>query len=748
MNNSHFLYPKFSWARSFITQVTPMSYHASRNFSLPHRTYTMFVGRSFWRLVLFVYASAAAEDHDERQSRPVGNEDDAPAAWQTLLAPFTSLHMADGDFALADESIPEDVERLLQTEAKSRQGGLFDEWTEEERAERAADCVEEDGGGAMKESAEATATELVLPQYAPTNALITGVRGCGKSHLLTIAAAFLTARNTSDLYRVVSISDCRAWMQSENPVTFFTLELLAAFHRPGTEVLRLVPSDSMATANVDVLHEANPYAPPVLFSSFERLRRWMEAVGRRLAVHADMRLVIFVDQLEELYVPTAPPKAKLAAQIFELLVQLRFPVLIATVIPSPQAMRGLPPVVRDPTRFAEMKMPAILSCDDFDLFLELFAMNGEGGGDAVDQDMLLHDLRMWTGGIPGQIAKFFASTGEMWEDTNDRIMNYRRSRYMAFYDLLATTVGKLEKLPRMHLLLQICRMILHMPTNDPHLSASAASAGLESLFLPAALQKFYHLDEVFVVYRHIPTAITPAVHYALADTKLLAMISSKWSQVLEALLAATLNSPDICEESKRRTVRFYAQFRLFSAAFDEEMDRPEAVPISIDGVSRARGASPVEFVLRGITQYNHPFSLTLVSGKIRRVIFAGLSPVPSLIPPGRNGSSHAGDPILFIPGRTDYCFYDFFVAVPAERTLYAISTLHFAPDDSILTSTFNTATNAPLTPFTLLEMWCKDLKDAGYPRFTAKFCFINSRELLTQLHSPYMPRREETRPAQ
>lgn len=305
-----------------------------------------------------------------------------------------------------------------------------------------------------------------------------------------------------------------------------------------------------------------------------------------------------------------------------------------------------------------------------------------------------------------------------------------------------SAVSKMDRLPRMHFLLQICRMILHIPSDDPQLSPGAAVNGLESLFIPAALQKFYHPVEGIVAYRHVPTAVSPAAHFTLCDRKLLTKIAGKWEQVLDAVLASTLNSQNVCQESKRRVIKFYAQFKLFSFTFDEELK---------DAIKHSASADiPLAtFSFTGKNQFNDQVSFNLSTACARRVIFAGLSPTPILIPSSKS-SPNVGQPIVFIPGRTDFCFYDFFVALPAEKILYAVTSCPFdlmlgtgggganngnnnGTSNSTINSSFNTATNAPLTPFTLLEMWAKDLKDAGYNKFSIKCLYIPSTDLLNQL---------------
>lgn len=712
MNNSNFPFPKFPWTRSFITRVACISFHPSRNFPDPRKRYNTFVGRSFWRLVMFVYASSV----NEAEAAKLGNNLERSEKNTKLNKSGDKGKKKNSGKGKSgfDERVPVNAETLL------KQAESF-EYEENDPQARNGNI----------------SSEYALT-HSPSNALITGIRGCGKSHLIMTSAAFLTARNMSDLYRIVCIGDCRAWAQSDNPVAYFSLELMMAFRtaaerNSGSREGTGNSSDSTTRMSRGVSVEEGNYNPPGIFVSFADLRSWMEAVGKRAAVHNDLKLVIFIDQLEELYSPSVnnSPNARMAAMIFELLISLKYPILIVSLIPSPQTLTALPVAVRDPAIFAEMRMPAVLTYSDFDMFVEVFEASRKFTN---EDDPLMHDLRMWTGAVPAQIAKFFTGPfNTPGVNIASRLVKYRSERSRAFSDLVLSAVAKMDRLPRMHFLLQICRMILHIPSDDPQLSPGAAINGLESLFLPAALQKFYHPEEGIVAYRHIPTAVSPAAHYTLCDRKLLSKLAAKWEQVLEAVLSSTLNSQNVCIESKRRVIRFYAQFKLFSVSFDEELK--DASVHVLDPENSANS-----FTFTGTSQFNDKVSFKVPLTCLRRVIFAGLSPTPILIPSGRT-SPNSGNLLVFIPGRTDFCFYDFFIASPAEKTLFAITTCPFevmmntggnSNGNSVIinTSSFNTATNAPLTPFTLLEMWSKDLKDAGYNKFSIKSLYIPPKDLL------------------
>lgn len=719
---------------------------------------------------MFVYASSLADDNDgsdkkigaktEKDSaksiKSTNSRNNSPNTKSTTSKSSTSKSKAKNKKEKDDfsEKIPDDAESLLKN-AKD-----FDFNDEEDE--------------------NVVASEFELTRM-PRNALISGIRGCGKSHLMMGVAAFLTARNMSDVYKIVCIGDARSWAVSENPVAFFSLEVMMAF-RASSERQEVHSKDPS-----EVFFEEGPYHPPGIFIFFEDLKRWMEVVGRRAALRKDLKLVIFVDQLEELYAPgnASLPNIKMAVSIFEMLISLEYPIIIASLIPSPQTFSMLPKALKDPSAFAEMKMPAVLTYSDFDMFAEVFEASRRFTN---DEDPLMHDLRMWTGGVPAQVAKFFSicSTGNNSSSSSNnnttttttttstststttgtstnssinvaaKLVKYRAERAKAFSDLVASAVAKMDRLPRMHFLLQICRMILHIPSDDPQLSPGAAINGLESLFLPSALQKFYHPSEGIVAYRHIPTAVSPAAHFAFFDRKVLSRIAGKWEQVLEAVLGSTLNSPNVCEESKRRVSKFYAQFRLLLLSFDEDLSAKEP----LDQSSPSEG-SIHSFNFAGVNHFGTPIKFTLnTKNGLRRVIFAGLSPTPILIPSGKT-SPNANLPLLFVPGRTDFCFYDLFLVIPADKTLYAITTCPFAlmsgeakginsisSNNSSSSSsnnnntnnassnnigTFNTVTNAPLTPITLLDMWSKDLKDAGYPKYSIKPVYIPSTDLISQL---------------
>ncbi len=694
MNNSNFPFPKFRWTRFFITRVACVCFNPTRNFTETRRQYNIFVGRSFWRLVLWIYAKAITQ-----QPLLTGEEDD----------------FFDGD--MENEQLQERVVKALLNGDAEGAEKLFSTSNEKD---------------AIPDAIREPPSEFM---HSPRNALITGIRGCGKSHLLMTTCAFLTPRTSKDRHRNVCLGDCRAWAQSENPTAFFCMELMMAFRMaPQAEKKNKIAAAQGKPRGID---EGN-YTPPAIFSKFEDLKAWMEAVGKRVAAHDDLRLTVFVDQLEDLYGPVVAPGATEAAKIFELLISLKFPIIVATVVPNPAVLSRLPAAVKDASCFAQMKMPAILNYTEFDLFAEVFEASRKL---TDDDDPVMHDLRMWTGGVAAQIAKFFTSTGT--GSVAHRLVKYRTDRTKAFSELLFSALSKMDRLPKMHLLLQLIRMILHIPSDDPSLSPGAAVNGLESLFIPAAIQRFYHPREGIVHYRHIPTAVSPAAHYALCEPRVLGRITPKWEQVMEAVLTSTLNSKNVCSESKRRIVHFFSQFRLFQMCFDQ------GLPISSKATTPAAATissvpySTIEFCFSGVNQYNNRVEFSLPAQQpMRRVIFAGLSPSPILISSGRSETAFAGAPIVFIPGRTDFCFYDVLVAVPADRCLYAITTIPFKDNGTDTLITVNTLNNAPLTPFTLLEMWLKDLKDAGYNKFSAKAIYIEPFELLSQLKSSFKPAQE------
>ena len=57
---------------------------------------------------------------------------------------------------------------------------------------------------------------------------MTGAPGSGKSTLLMTAAAFMTYRTMTNIYRVAGIGDARSWASSGDPYMYFALEMLVA----------------------------------------------------------------------------------------------------------------------------------------------------------------------------------------------------------------------------------------------------------------------------------------------------------------------------------------------------------------------------------------------------------------------------------------------------------------------------------------------------------------------------------------
>lgn len=68
----------------------------------------------------------------------------------------------------------------------------------------------------------------LLPRLRSRHVMLFGAPGSGKSTVMMTAAAFMTYRTMTNIYRVAAIGDARAWAQSGDPFMYFALEMLVA----------------------------------------------------------------------------------------------------------------------------------------------------------------------------------------------------------------------------------------------------------------------------------------------------------------------------------------------------------------------------------------------------------------------------------------------------------------------------------------------------------------------------------------
>lgn len=128
--------------------------------------------------------------------------------------------------------------------------------------------------------------------------LLHGPAGCGKSNILMIAAAFLSYRTMTNIYRVAAIGDAKAWGLSGDPYMYFALEILVAlrdYHRksskkskPNLSIQAEISDDGETSTNScsvedeSSLDGAGFLIEPRALSSVQDVITWIMAIRDRL----------------------------------------------------------------------------------------------------------------------------------------------------------------------------------------------------------------------------------------------------------------------------------------------------------------------------------------------------------------------------------------------------------------------------------------------------------------------------------
>lgn len=540
--------------------------------------------------------------------------------------------------------------------------------------------------------------------------LIRGMPGSGKSYLMAAASALLgfgpqlvrphQLHYLSADYRTVFIGDCKRWLESDDPLTYFRMELLAGFRDNCQDV-----NDHHSSDHLGCLICVEPFTRVEQVKQFmERCCQWAEEN------HPDTLFVFFIDQAEELISRPDSIPYKIVSQ----LVQLQTPLLIFA---ASTPLEGSFPFPYGLT----LDIPYRATLAEFAKHLEVHT--------GLDEKLLYKDvcwwkdIRLWTGSVPSEIAEFGRMPGP---NVPHRLHLYRRMVAQNVQSALIT-ISKLDSRQRNVLLIVLFAIILRVPmdmSGEFNLSnIMALGPTITNLFLLNCLQTFYHTSDGIITMRDVPAAISMAVHVSLCSVNTLNAVIRTWPTLFENVVHAMMHSRLLCIEAKRRMSRFYAHAKLLWGLQGW----------SFEGVTEMGDA--IKFKFR----------------QPRVVIFAGQTPLPTYISPNGPDAEHHGvvgngdyDAVAFIPGRTSYWFFDLFILVPDDRRLYAITTsavvgtwlkelqtrvgpmqLQQQRDDGLL------------TPVILLEHWKEALKKAGLLKITVKCCVMKSLDLM--ISSGYKP---------
>lgn len=547
--------------------------------------------------------------------------------------------------------------------------------------------------------------------------VVSGISGCGKSWTISAATSFLRQQRLRSTYRVVVIPDCQDWLDSQDGLSYFCMEMMLALrHDQAVNDLNMVRG--------------------CFVSHPSELRPWLGIIDRYLE-KANLRLIVMLDQVEALMgKPDACPNGIIQA----LIDMKRTTVVMAMTVDGPSERAAIANWGFSRLGFYQMHFPYYIPTTDYSYLSDLLYQSPL----LLHEGALFREVRLYTGGVMSELVKCLTSSlGESLNeriakvitgvDVTTRLESYRRHTMEQVTALMESTVSKLDRVQRVALLLVIFRMALHLPA-DAATSSVNLPRQIRSLFLPAVVQKFYHPRDSIAQCLHIPTAINLCVHVALSSATVLNMLADRPLQVMHKLIASIMDSKTVCSESKRRVVRFYAHHRL-------------------------TGGHQIK--VQGVTDFERPMEVD--TGKLFvKHHFAGLTPAKDIVAWLLAQAIVAADssklqhgavvsdiskavPIIFIPGRTDYCFFDYFVFYPSAKRIYAVSTAAVPSDWQRSKSASSSSlvalakNDSPITPSSLVDMWHRVLADVLPVKFSFHCVSVKPNDLLAAADCPWKP---------
>lgn len=603
-----------------------------------------------------------------------------------------------------------------------------------------------------------------IPGKAP-HVLVRGMPGCGKSYLMAATSALLASGSSTGRprlvqylsadYRTVFIGDCRRWLDSDDPLTYFRMELLGGFRDMVGGDPALI-EDHYREDHLGCMICVEP------FTRVEQVRHFMEKCCRWLSEHQpDSMFVFFIDQVEELIGrPDSIPY-----QVIQQLLALQTPLLVFAITESSAGSSGSTARALEHSNFpfkehcsAVVDVPFRATAAEFAKHIEVHTGVGEEErfmaaaaaavtaqsppphglpgpavppGNPTQQPQLYKevswwkDMRLWCGSIPHEIAELVRIPGA---SVPARLQKYQRMAATRINATLLPAIARLDGKQRNVLLIVLFAVILRVPVDmsgEFNLSSILAlGPAITNHLLLNCIQAFYHTSDGIITMRDVPAATSMAVHLVLCSPSTLTAVIRTWPTLFENVVHAMMASKLLCAEAKRRMSRFYVHAKLLWGRQDWCLEH-------------------------GATEMGE--ALTIKFRQPRVVLFAGQTPMAAYLttPTDSNGgrleAEHHGQPLeggdydatVFIPARTSYWFFDLFVLIPAERRLYAITTSAVVGTwlKELQTRTGPMQLQAQrddglLTPIILLENWREMLKKAGLNKITIKCCVLKTADLM------------------
>jgi hypothetical protein len=450
----------------------------------------------------------------------------------------------------------------------------------------------------------------------------------------------------------------------------------------------------------------------------------------------DTWLIFFIDQAEEL----KGKENSLPYKIVEILIAAKLPILVFSAT-SPTSSGPYADFPFSRSIGARLAVPFRMAQNEFTKLMEnLGTPEDRFWGREIS---LWKDVRLWTGGNPGETLRLLGSTNT----GQNRPILQRITRHVEAVRIRTCTVLHVVLEPRQRniLLISLFAMALRVPLDWSDRFNIKELRDLDSsisgLLQTDCLQSFFHPSDGTIAIRAIPTATSMASHLALAHPTVLGSIAPSWMSLFETVVTAMHGSRQLCSEARRRFARFYMYSKIIWRSKPDwriegkgHMGEDLAIKFKHPRIVMFAGQVPSHYHFTSTDSSSNESGLTAL-----------LKP-DGATDPFHDGSQPSYNSIVFLPGRTGYHFFDAFIYCPEEKRFYALCTAPIVA--SWLKELETRASPAQiqqhrdeglLTPLILLETWKETLRKAAFPKLSVKCCLVKPSDLLVAFGASIEP---------
>ena len=554
--------------------------------------------------------------------------------------------------------------------------------------------------------------------------IIYGPKGAGKTYSLSAISNFLRQKRLSEKYKVIYIGDISRikFQKPADILAYFSFEILQSLK-------------NSLNPELEQLRNTIPFG-------YDEFENWVISFSNWL-VKNETCLIFIIDQAHLLLDIEARSDIIFIINSFFKKCKSRIvPVFSFSTVSFDNSRRNKFEVfiqenfnICDPSIF---EYPSFLQPSEIDRYLEFCSMrfnftekklfnqgNPNKFANRLPKETLLH-----IGSTFSELSSFFKN----FMNASNKDIFSKLEQYSKFcHDDCLKSIQKsnITNNSKMLLSLLFCRALLKIPIRLEisgkreffinREEVECLPQEILSLFSPNMTQKFYHPVDSYILLSMIPSFKNLSLQKQICDS------ISCWSLLLGANLSdllknhtsAILSLKSICQESKRKCIRYYLEF-LINSYF--------CFPVT----------------LKGTGEYGRLIEITLERDSIV-TYFSGIIPSKELVawvylqsiggPDSLNiGSGQEHKSIILIPGRSDYCFFDFFLIPKGHKRLYAISTLQGSSQWSSISNGKVEVDKGSISPYSLLEMWSRIFREMGISKISIQSIYLSPSDLSNDLN--------------